>query len=315
MPTPSEKIFEFLSRGTTYPEVRLFLLRVLEHEKAKQNVAYQKFRSQESAVQANRDYSARRRQGVQKNRAEQRKASFRRFIFSPAFPYFIRLLEAEHAEKKNRDAEYQRQYMRANPDKAEAKLRRTRKRHWIAGEPRRLEVLAAKEAGRPKPEKWGPAVWGYLSALALEEREKSRRRYSPGRSREWRKANPQKSKESSRAGKKRRRAQRRPEDRILAACRRRLTDATRGKGGKSAHTLELLGCSPEFLRAYLENQFTSGMSWETYAPDGWHVDHVKPCSKFDLTKPEEQRVCFHFTNLQPLWRHDNCVVKRDRYPA
>ena len=35
------------------------------------------------------------------------------------------------------------------------------------------------------------------------------------------------------------------------------------------------------------------------------IDHIKPCKLFDLTKEEEQRECFHYTNCQPLWWYDN----------
>lgn len=72
---------------------------------------------------------------------------------------------------------------------------------------------------------------------------------------------------------------------------------------KRYRTLSLLGCSIEFLKKHLEEQFQPGMSWENYGQ--WHIDHIKPCAKFDLTKAEEQKKCFHYSNLQPLWAKDN----------
>jgi len=47
------------------------------------------------------------------------------------------------------------------------------------------------------------------------------------------------------------------------------------------------------------------MSWDNHGFKGWHIDHIIPCSAFDLTKVEEQKKCFHYTNLQPLWAKDN----------
>ena len=47
------------------------------------------------------------------------------------------------------------------------------------------------------------------------------------------------------------------------------------------------------------------MSWNNYGFDTWHIDHIIPCDKFDLTDPKQQEQCFHYTNLQPLWAIEN----------
>lgn len=74
---------------------------------------------------------------------------------------------------------------------------------------------------------------------------------------------------------------------------------------KSDSTEKLLGCTYEEARQHLENQFADGMSWDNYGMYGWHIDHIIPCASFDMTDPEQQRKCFHYTNLQPLWAEDN----------
>lgn len=79
---------------------------------------------------------------------------------------------------------------------------------------------------------------------------------------------------------------------------------------KSVKTMELLGCSIEFLKGHLEQQFLSGMTWENHSKDGWHIDHIIECWRFDLSKPEEQRKCFHYSNLRPLWAIDNLSRKK-----
>ena len=69
--------------------------------------------------------------------------------------------------------------------------------------------------------------------------------------------------------------------------------------------MELIGCSVSKLMKHLEGKFQDGMTWETRGVHGWHVDHIIPCKVFDLTDPEQQKQCFHYTNLQPLWAEDN----------
>jgi hypothetical protein len=86
------------------------------------------------------------------------------------------------------------------------------------------------------------------------------------------------------------------------------------KGGKRLHTWEMLGCDYEFLKKYIEDKWQPGMSWENhgFGNDKWHIDHIKPCAAFDLTNEADQRLCFHHTNLQPLWQTDN-LTKHDTY--
>ena len=54
------------------------------------------------------------------------------------------------------------------------------------------------------------------------------------------------------------------------------------------------------------------MAWDNWGKFGRHIDHIRPCASFDLTDPVEQRKCFHFSNLQPLWAYDN-HVKGDKW--
>lgn len=92
--------------------------------------------------------------------------------------------------------------------------------------------------------------------------------------------------------------------RLLCNIRNRIRNAIT-TNSKTSPTRELLGCSIDELRAHLERQFTSGMTWANYGVKGWHIDHRKPCASFDLTIPEQQKECFNFSNLQPLWHTDN----------
>ena len=68
---------------------------------------------------------------------------------------------------------------------------------------------------------------------------------------------------------------------------------------------ELIGCSSNQLKNYIESLFLEGMDWDNHGRFGWHIDHIKPCILFDLTDPVQQKECFHYTNLQPLWCYNN----------
>lgn len=128
----------------------------------------------------------------------------------------------------------------------------------------------------------------------------------------WRKRHPEKAQEvASRASKKWRDANikeymSKTHNRLRMNLTARVLVAVKKQYSKKAYkTMELIGCSIEHLRDHLESQFTEGMTWENMGQDGWHIDHIKPCFSFDLSKESEQLKCFNWKNLQPLWAKDN----------
>ena len=97
-----------------------------------------------------------------------------------------------------------------------------------------------------------------------------------------------------------------PEFKLLLTLRSRLGTALKRKNAtKNTHTLDLTDCTIPYLMGYLEAKFTEGMTWENHGT--WHIDHIKPCCSFNLLDEEEQKKCFHYTNLQPLWAIDNLI--------
>ena len=94
------------------------------------------------------------------------------------------------------------------------------------------------------------------------------------------------------------------EYRLTLLLRSRMRHALDGKL-KIDTTKKLLGCDLSDFKQYIESKFIDGMSWENHGRKGWHIDHIKPCASFDLSDPEQQKICFHYTNLQPLWAEDN----------
>jgi hypothetical protein len=90
--------------------------------------------------------------------------------------------------------------------------------------------------------------------------------------------------------------------RLKQLLRKRLRDILRSKQiHKKVHTLDILGCSPSYLKEHLEHQFKEGMNWDNQGK--WHIDHIIPLSSGN-TEEEIIKLC-HYTNLQPLWAIDN----------
>lgn len=103
--------------------------------------------------------------------------------------------------------------------------------------------------------------------------------------------------------------------RLKKVCRTRIYSAIkRANAGtltrKASRTTQLIGCTMEQLRSHLESKFKPGMTWENHG-SGWHIDHIMPCAAFDFTNPDQIFQCFHYTNMQPLWAHEN-LSKSDK---
>lgn len=90
--------------------------------------------------------------------------------------------------------------------------------------------------------------------------------------------------------------------RLKVLIRTRTRKALKGIN-KSAQTSDLLGCTFDELRLWLEAHFLEGMSFDNIGE--WEVDHIRPLAAFDLSDEAQLRAAAHYTNLQPLWRSDN----------
>lgn len=147
----------------------------------------------------------------------------------------------------------------------------------------------------------------WYSEHLIEQRERGRlyRTKNPEkayiRKKLWRLNNPEKFQISSR-----RYMSENANARIANGLRARLILAVKAQNAqKSGNTEKLLGCTIPELLNYIESKFSEGMEWGNWGKNGWHIDHIKPCYSFNLVDTQEQKRCFHYTNLQPLWAFDN----------
>jgi hypothetical protein len=97
-----------------------------------------------------------------------------------------------------------------------------------------------------------------------------------------------------------------PDFRLKEFLRSRMHAALKAKRvNKTERSIELLGCTIDEFRKHIESQWLPGMTWENHTYKGWHIDHIKPVNTFDFTDLEQQKQCFHYTNLRPLWWREN----------
>ena len=105
---------------------------------------------------------------------------------------------------------------------------------------------------------------------------------------------------------------RRPQNIIISHLRKRINDFIKGTTQKQKY-LDILGCSSEEYKTYLEKLFDKNMTWENYGTY-WEIDHITPLSHFNMEDWVEVKKSFHFTNTQPLPIIEN-RKKSNKHPS
>lgn len=105
---------------------------------------------------------------------------------------------------------------------------------------------------------------------------------------------------------------------LMSNIRHRISQSLKLRGySKKSKTQEILGCSFEEFKSYLESKFEPWMTWENYGlyngelNCGWDLDHIIPVSSANT---ESELVSLnHFTNFQPLCSYTNRYIKKNIY--
>ena len=185
--------------------------------------------------------------------------------------------------------------------------KRTRARQWQRDHPgaRRESVRRWREKN-PEDDKRKQAEWREKNREYLREKERDRLRRIMADPEKHAEFLAKRREQRARLKTEKRRRETDPNYKIKRLLRSRVKAAIKGAATKKyASTMELLGCTVEEVRRHIESLWKPGMTWGNHGQYGWHIDHIRPCASFDLTDPAQQRQCFHWSNLQPLWAEEN----------
>lgn len=81
----------------------------------------------------------------------------------------------------------------------------------------------------------------------------------------------------------------------------------------------IVGCSADEFKTYLESKWEPWMSWNNYGlyngnlDYGWDIDHTIPISSAKTPDEESVIALNHYTNLQPLCSYTNRIIKRAKF--
>ena len=233
---------------------------------------------------AHSEYKKCKHCGIEKPRDEYQKAGGGKWLQPYCKPCDAERKRKYHVENIDKISSKRTQYYNDNKDKI---LQREKNRRMtIPKKPRVYNRMSVEEKKRRK------------SISDKKYRENNKEKINIIKKEYYKKVGLEKKKEW----------QRKMKDNISFNIKRRLRGriyVALKKGVKSQRTMDLLDCSIDEFVQYFESLFKDGMNWGEYKKGKIHIDHIKPCVLFDLTNTEEQKKCFHYTNLQPLWAIDN----------
>jgi hypothetical protein len=93
-----------------------------------------------------------------------------------------------------------------------------------------------------------------------------------------------------------------PAEKFKRYIRTRIYNCLRYKN-KTKHAIDYLGCSSEEYFKWIFN-YNNDYDLENHGKE-WHIDHVIPISKFDLTNESQQLLAFNWRNTMPLASKEN----------
>ena len=213
-------------------------------------------------------------------------------------------------EQKEKKAAYDKVYSQKNKEKKAAYAKvyyQENKEKRAAYHKVYNQENKEKRAAYAKENKEKKAAYDKVYSQKNKEKKAAYHKVYYQKNKEKRAAYAKENKEKIAAAKKvyqRKRLKNDTDFKITQNVRRRLLLALKGNR-KAGPTMELIGCTVAELWLHLESKFEPGMTRENHGRFGWHIDHKKPCCAFDLSDLEQQKICFHYSNLQPLWAKDN----------
>jgi hypothetical protein len=210
----------------------------------------------------------------------------------------VRYWDGKRLKDKMKDRARHKAYYEANKDKKKAY-------HEAHKEERKAYIKAYHEAHKEERK-------AYIKAYH-EAHKEERKAYI-----EANKDNIKAYNEANKPRRNKRRNERKKTDKIYKLKENLgsgLCNALKAQGAsKNKRTLEYSCCTLAFLYAHLENQFDDRMTWANWGINGWHIDHRRPKSSFNLQNEEEIYMMQHWTNLQPMWASENIAKGGDYDP-